>query len=265
MIHFKLRNPAEIAPAGQENNLYLSWFWLTEGDLWLSLGTQIIYEYSEAAIQYFGCKTTPYNDYYIARFLEDFSALFKFISSPLPREFYDLTTNVDSFMETALRWLDTFDIDNDIADHHWDNYHTLCSWIAERSLSSGHLTGGPRLCFFRHGNTLRITWETDLLLENGIQLWTAQSGSTEVDFRDFINTVKSFGERFFREMEYQIKTVQEMNWQGIRIDKAVLATEQLQRQSAFEAMFSLLEHPPTDATDWTTISMLYQQMRLSAP
>ena len=53
MINFTLKEFDKINPVGQEPDLYLSWFWLTEGDLWLTFGDQTIYEYSKEAITYF--------------------------------------------------------------------------------------------------------------------------------------------------------------------------------------------------------------------
>ena len=76
VINFKLRELDDILPVGQVPNLSTSWFWLTDGDLWLNFGDQMIYEYSIEAINYWGNKPTPYNDYPIIRFIEDFTELF---------------------------------------------------------------------------------------------------------------------------------------------------------------------------------------------
>lgn len=54
MINFKLKDFDKLEPAGQAPNLYLSWFFLTDGELWLKFGDQTIYEYSKEALQYFG-------------------------------------------------------------------------------------------------------------------------------------------------------------------------------------------------------------------
>ena len=97
MINFKLKDFDKIIPVGQEPNLRLSWFFLTDGDLWLTFGDQTIYEYSKEAIQHFGDKTTPYNDYYIVRFLEDFTELFRKISEPIPDSFFSLTPKIKQF------------------------------------------------------------------------------------------------------------------------------------------------------------------------
>ena len=66
-INFTLRPPAEIAPWGEKGD-YLSWFGLTDSELWITVGERTIYEYTDAA-----CKEWEHdirhNDYYLSRFL----------------------------------------------------------------------------------------------------------------------------------------------------------------------------------------------------
>jgi hypothetical protein len=76
MINFKLKELDKMAPWGQEPELSLHWFGLTDGDLWLIFGNQTIYEYSKEAMDFWGSKPTPYNDYQLSRFIEDFTRLF---------------------------------------------------------------------------------------------------------------------------------------------------------------------------------------------
>lgn len=53
---FKLKHIDETQPAGAESDLRMSWFWLTDGDLWLNLADSTLYEYSKDALKYFGDK-----------------------------------------------------------------------------------------------------------------------------------------------------------------------------------------------------------------
>jgi hypothetical protein len=97
VIHFKLRELDRILPVGQESNLSTCWFWLTDGDLWLKFGNQTIYEYSKEAINFFGNKTTSYNDYPLVRFIEDFTGIFDKIRETIPEKFYLLTKDLKKF------------------------------------------------------------------------------------------------------------------------------------------------------------------------
>jgi hypothetical protein len=56
MINFELKHIDETQPAGTETDLRMSWFWLTDGDLWLNLADSTLYEYSKDALKYFGDK-----------------------------------------------------------------------------------------------------------------------------------------------------------------------------------------------------------------
>ncbi|MCL9806894.1 DUF5984 family protein [Flavobacterium amniphilum] len=262
MIHFQLKKFDEITPVGQEPNLLLSWFWMTEGDLWLTFGEQTIYEYTKEAIQYFGDKATPYNDYYIVRFLVDFTALFEKISQSLPDYLYRLTENIALFKEDVQQWYDLHDTEeNGISDFHFDQYDKLTTWRLERTFDSAHLVGGPHLSFFRHNEKIRIVWDIEHTLENGISLWTAKDGSIEMNYADFANGVKAFGEQFFKSMDKQIELALAKNWGDIQVDKILLAEEHEDRKSEFEQSLSFLSYETTSETDWPAIEELHKRMK----
>ncbi len=261
MINFKLRDYDKINPVGQEPNLYLSWFWLTDGDLWLKYGDQTIYEYSKEALQHFGDKLSPYNDYYIVRFLEDFTERFEKISVSIPKKFYCLTENIQQFKNDSQRWLDIYDTDEDeYSDFYFDDYDKLISWTYERLFDSGHLIGGPHLSFFRHKDKIRIVWDTEHTLENGISLWTAKDGNFEMNYSDFVNEVKKFGQNFFEEMDNQIELTLAKDWGDIKVDKARLKEEHKERKQEFYKNLFFLEQETNDETDWIGIDKLYERM-----
>lgn len=175
-------------------------------DLWLTFGDQTIYEYSKEAITYFGDKPTPYSYYYIAIFLEDFTELFEKVSESIPDKFYELTKNLFQFRNDTKRWLDFYDTDeNEYSDFYFEGYHKLISWPYQRLFDSAHLIGGPHLSFFRCKKNIRIVWDTEHTLENGVSLWTAKDGNLEMKYCDFVDQIKEFGTKFFCEMDKQIE------------------------------------------------------------
>ena len=261
MINFKLKDFDKIIPVGQEPSLRLSWFFLTDGDLWLTFGDQTIYEYSKEAIQHFGDKTTPYNDYYIVRFLEDFTELFRKISEPIPDRFYSLTPKINQFRNKAKKWLDLHDTDeNEDSDFPFEEYDKLISWINERTFDSGHLLGGPHLSFFRCKDKIRIVWDTEYNLENGISLWTAKDGSFEMYFCDFVFQVKLFGKKFFESMDKQVKFALSKEWENIEVNKERLVEEHKERKQEFDKNVSFLEQSYDVQTNWTEIEQLLDRM-----
>lgn len=260
MINFKLIKFEETIPVGQKPNLSLAWFWLTEGDLWINIGNQTIYEYSKEAIDTFENKTSKYNDYFIARFLEDFTEIFEKISESIPLNFYSLTKNIKQFKNDAEKWLNIFDTDDvKHSDFYFDEYDKLISWTYERNLNSCHLIGGPDLFFFRHKDKIRIVWDTEYTLENGIDLWTAKDGNFEMDFSNFVKEVKLFGEKFFYEMDKQIKLTVEKEWLDIKIDKIGLIEEHKERKIEFKKKLSFLEQEKREEK-WIELEELYKRM-----
>lgn len=252
----------KILPLGIEPDLSLSWFALTDGDLWLKFGAATIYEYSKEAQSYLDNKPSQYNHYYLTRFVEDFSELFEAISETIPEEFYYLTQDIKKFQVDIDKW---FGQCGSECEEHNDlfvqEYMNLISWTSARRLSSSHLIGGPELFFFRRKERLKIVWHTEYILDNGISLWEAKDGSCEMDYSDFVGKIKLFGQTFFEEMEKQIKLAIAKEWGSIKIDKEQLINEQKERKKEFIAALSLLEKEPTHITNWTETAQLFNRMK----
>jgi hypothetical protein len=261
VINFKLREIDEILPAGQEPNLSISWFWLTDGDLWLKFGDQTIYEYTAEAINHWENKSTPYNDYPIVRFIEDFTELFDKIRETIPEEFYVLTKDLKNFQSDSKKWLDIYDSDEDeCSDFYFEEYDKLISWTYQRTFGSGHLIGGPHLSFFRRNKKMRIVWDTEHILENGISLWTAKDGSYEMGYSDFVKKIEVFGQSFFSAMDKQVELAVAKEWGNIKIDKQRLVEEHKERKDEFFSTLRLLDQEPTDKTNWTEVEQLFNRM-----
>lgn len=261
MIHFKLRELEKIEPFGRKPEQQLHWFGLTDGDLWLTFGNETIYKYSKEAMDYWENKPTPYNDYYLSRFIEDFTKLFDKISETIPEIFYDLTQNLKEFHTEADKMLDLSETDEvSKCNFNFEEYEKLTSWLYDRTLDSGHLIGGPHLSFFRKNDKLRIVWDTEHRLDNGISLWAAKNGSLEMDYTDFVNTIKSFGRSFFVEMEKQVKLSIEKDWGQVMIDKQNLAMEHEKRKIDFDSSVELLEQASAPKTDWAEIEQMRNKL-----
>lgn len=261
MINFKLKELDNILPWGQEPELSLHWFALTDGDLWLTFGNEIIYEYTKEAIDYWGNKPTPYNDYQLSRFIEDFTDLFYKIRETIPKDFYNLTKDLKKFQSDAKKWLDLNDDEEDIDNvFYYEKYDNLVSWTYERTFDSAHLIGGPYLSFFRSNNNVRIVWDTEHILENGISLWTAKDGSFEMAYSDFVDKIKTFGQSFFAAMDKQVELAVAKEWGNIKIDKQRLVEEHKERKDEFFSTLLLLDQETTDKTNWTEVEQLFNRM-----
>lgn len=240
-INFVLRDIDDIVPFG-ENRDHLSWFGLTDSDLWIDVGESTIYEYSEAALKAWGVKNSRYNDYYLSRFLEDFSGILKAVSESVPRRLYDVSENFADIMQS---WMDLrFPGDDNDDDGEFDKffdeeYLPLNEWYGSRVINSGHLTGGPGIGFVRCGGRLKIFWKSDYLLESGESIWTSPSGVFELSYADFACEVRRFFGEFFQKMDEQVQKALQKDWGSVRLDKEYLVRENKERREGFKQKLSL--------------------------
>lgn len=257
-INFRLRDLDKICPWGSEDDLRLHWFGLTDGQLWIDAGSQTIYEYSEAARKYFACPI-QYNDYQIARFLEDFSYTFKHIGESIPECLYD---EIGEFKTKTDAWKNSHIDDDDVVfDLFFENeYEPLIQWFYDRTFDSGHLVGGPLIGCFRSKDKIKFLWESIYKLEDGESIWTAPAGIAEMAYEEFVSSVTEFYESFFDAMYKQVENAVAKNWGSVLLDKERLVEENRERKSAFWGNIMLLSQPEEN-TDWNKIVELYDRMK----
>ena len=257
-INFRLQDLDKICPWGSDENPNLHWFALTDGLLWINAGTQTIYEYNEAAKQYFADPQLQYNDYQIVRFLEDFSDTFRYIGESIPKSLYD---EIDKFQAKTYAWKEShIEDDDDIFDLFYDNeYEPLTEWFWDRIFDSMHLTGGPLIGCFRCGDKIKLLWESSYQLENGESIWTAPKGIVEMTYAEFISSVMEFYESFFAAMDKQVENAVAKDWGNVSLDKERLVEENGERRQEFLDNIKFLNHPQEN-TDWDRIIELYSRM-----
>lgn len=256
-INFQLQELDKIVPWGQEPHLSLHWFGLTDGLLWIDVGTQTIYEYNEDAINYFG-SSNRYNDYQICRFLEDFFHTFRYVGESIPEEMYHSLDEFDAKME---KWKEChIDEEDTVFDKfYFDEYCALGEWRWNRIFDSGHLVGGPGIGFFRCGEKIKILWESTYKLDNGNSIWTAPKGCFEMPYDEFVLSVTDFYHSFFTAMDRQVQNAVMKEWGNISLDKQRLIKENSERKSAFSKDMSFLTNS-NENTDWNKVKVLYAKM-----
>lgn len=265
-INFTLRPPAEIVPWG-ENNDSLSWFALTDSDLWINVDERTIYEYSDAAREHWNCDIR-YNDYQLSRFLEDFSSTFGFIRESVPHKYYD---HINEFIHDTDKWNNLYQDDDSVDDEAFmafydEKYEPLTEWFYNRIFDSGHLIGGPHIGCFRCGDMIKIWWDSDYTLDNGESIWTAPSGEFELPYADFVVEVKRFFEEFYATMDKQVETALQTDWDNtpdwgrVNLDKKYLAKEHKERKDGFRRAVALLDEN-VSTTDWSKVEEMSKIMK----
>ncbi|MCM1499356.1 MAG: DUF5984 family protein [Clostridium sp.] len=261
-INFRLQDLDKICPWGREESLSLHWFGLTDGELWLTAGSQTIYEYSEAARKYFACPIR-YNDYQIARFLEDFLYTFRCIGESIPACLYD---ELGAFEAKTDAWKESHMDDEDaVFDRFYDNeYEPLIRWFYDRTFDSMHLVGGPMIGCFRFADKIKLLWESSYQLENGESIWTAPAGIVEMPYKEFVSSVKAFYDSFFAAMDKQVENAVAKDWGNVALDKERLVEENKERRLSFLDSMQLLNQPGGN-TEWNKIVKLYDKMKAECP
>lgn len=257
-INFELKNINDIEPWGDT----IHWFALTDGTLYIQVGDEKIYEYSDSARDFFKCDI-KYNDYYLARFVTDFTELFRFIREPIPEILYD---NIDKFEDMTDLWKNMYiDKPDDIFDEfYFGEYNTLVEWYyMQRTLDSGHLVGGPHIGFFRCGDKIKILWKSydDAILENGENIWTSPNGVYEMSWNDFTKEVEIFYLKFRQEMDSRTDYIYKHGLTHAQIDRELLLHSNSNNITAFEQHLALLFSDDYEKTDFDSILFLYEKMR----
>lgn len=255
MIHFKLFDISEINPFGLEQKQpTMHWFGLTDGIIWLEFDEIKLFEYSNEIIKFWN-KSNPYNDYYIARFIEDLTSLFSKINESIPLELYQKLNSchkIEKFYNKATKWYNknqTQEGDDSIST----KYNLLTNWFCDRLIGNSHLIGGPTFYFLRNEDKIRIIWHSDDRLKNGMQIWTASSGEIELNFNEFKSEIKRFGITFFKAMDIQIEKALTKDWGEINIDKKSLLEEHIERKKDFFFAFEKLNANNVIETNWSEI------------
>lgn len=258
-IHFQLKELENIIPWGDDQKS-LHWFGLTDGLLWITAGNQTIFEYSQEARDFWNCPEHQYNDYQLARFLQDFSEIFPFICESVPQSLYQ---NIENFMSFTDNWKSVhIDDPDDLFELWYDHeFHPLVEWFYQQNaFDSLHLTGGYTIGCFRFQDKIKFWWDNQgRLLDNHLPIWTSQKGSYEMPYTDFVEEVQRFYHAFFAQMDKQVDFAVQKDWKDIHLDKQKLQKSHQLNKVSFQQKIDALSHPPAYPRDWQYILSLWQK------
>lgn len=254
-INYQLKKAEQIEPWGKE----LHWFGLTDSLLWIDAGNAVIYEYSDSAFNEWNIK---YNDYQLARFLEDFSEIFPYVAEPIPKILYD---SIECFGKQIKTWeiLYTEKSDSEFFDDFLPNfYEPLCNWFFRRTFNSMHLVDGPFIGCFRSDDNVKIFWESDCneTLKDGSTLWKYPKGVYEMKYSEFVSEVFRFFNSFEHDMDNQVNNVLKNGIKDVFVDKDQLKKENTMRKESFMQKVNSLNSNSEQKTCWSEVLSLYNKM-----
>ena len=235
LFEFELRPLKDVVPWGEPPNQRLSWFGLTDGIYYMNVGDQQLFRSSDEIIKLWSVEypqmasASPYVDYQIVRLYEDLLEILPYALEPLP----DVAIAFINTLENQRAWnrrLEEFfqlgEFDGQV-----DLYYDASRWLGCRTLSTLHLSMGPRIWMWREGDQIKVCWDNEGLVSDGVPHWTANNGEVRLSINDFMSEVQSFHDRLMAGMADRVQQILQENPfpASVDIDLRGLQSEHVQR------------------------------------
>ncbi|WP_026632412.1 DUF5984 family protein [Dyadobacter alkalitolerans] len=225
-VEFTLKHPDRTEPLGIEPHQTASWFSLTDSHYCLNLGTKKLYQYSKESNEIEHTNNSRFVDYYLVRFIEDFTEIFPRIATDVSENYYSALNSYSNLFEYC--------------NEQKIRYGNDLTWVSCRTLTNNHLEFGPLIGFFKCKDEVKIIWKADQMINNA-SVWSAGRGIFSMGYNEFVSEVEYFGKRFFEAMELQIDLALQKKWLPIHLNEITLMNEQLVRKADFYRSLILLK------------------------
>ncbi|GAA6139686.1 hypothetical protein NBRC116583_34330 [Arenicella sp. 4NH20-0111] len=242
LFEFKLKPLEEIIPWGEENNLYLSWFGLTDSNYYMNVGKEKLFEYSTELLRYWSkdnsndeIHVSPYFDYQVSRLHEDLLAILPNVLQEIPKALFDCIATVEkqkNWEYSLASFADSYENEDPVEEmDFFDAYTQATDWFQCRKLAG--IGGGPDILIFRFDEQVVIRWDNSDYSQDGIGTWSASSGEFLLPVEKFVEEVHSFHDKLMKGMEDRVSLIASNDaLSNISIDKQELAREQEERSHA---------------------------------
>ena len=256
VFDFRLVPLDQLEPWGEPGSQRLHWFGLTDGEYWIEVGQDMLFEYTEAARQKVGCPR--YCAYQVVRLYEDLLEIVSDVLAPVP-------TDISPYLilDRRTAWSRAFDAwaaDAEVRlpkNEFWDSVDAATSWIAKRTLDSGYLAPSARIQLWADDRNVYVEWNNRDKLIDGVQAWTATSGSYAISRATFVDEVQSFHDRLMNQMNDRVGAIRSGRFQpAVDIDIEALAKEHEQRAKPITRHLA-----PPNEQDWSTVRRVIDEIK----
>jgi len=216
LFEFELKPLGQIVPWVENNDLYLTWFGLTDSNYYMDVGKGRLFEYSTELLRHRSKNSSddenhgsPYFDYQVSSLHEDLLAILPDVLQEIPQALFDcietgekqkkweycLSSFADSYEnEDPMEEIDFFDI-----------YEEVTDWLRCRKLVG--IGGGPDILIFRFDQKVIIRWDSSDYSQDGISTWSASSGEFILPVENFVEEVRSFHNRLMKSMDDRVSLI----------------------------------------------------------
>jgi hypothetical protein len=245
LFNFRFKPLRDVHPWGTPDKPTLHWYGLSDGEQWIEVGHDRLFEISDEFLTEFGGMRCM--DYYLARLYEDTLNILPHVLEPVPdglsdylydTQYSDWDSKRDLFFGASAEEMS--------AEEEFVIDHTM--WISERSLFCPHFSAPPKIRMWstNDGQT-HIAWETAHCVCEGVRMWSANSGTYSLETTQFEREIDSFHERLMAAMDGRIADVK----RGVLDPSIAIDVAELERaQREHRALFPRLARKLTPPTDW---------------
>lgn len=242
----------------------LSWFWLTDGNYWMNIQENKLFEISQEQLSLWEKEGYSYPktdaekcmNYQVVRFWEDLIEILPTIVQPTPKIFHELflkpVNKISQFADQHFDYVMELEkahersikftkwgLPFEYPDFFFDYHH----------LSSMHINHSPHIHFWRYQNgsedDMYMVWDFSQKNDVGFSVWSAGKGIYKLPFTKFMQEVHDFHQRFMDAMAQRINIIKShkslQTLYPSDYDFSFLEKEQTERVKWIEAQFK--EYP----------------------
>jgi Family of unknown function (DUF5984) len=247
LFDFELAPLESYASAAHPANPELSWYALTQGEYWITVGNSTLLEYAEGART---GGTQRYCRYPVARLHEDILTMLPSILEPVPATLVQYLAG-----DAAAAWWEAYETWYDRALRAGpdprrrridDDAHGL---LYGRVLDTSYLAPLTGITLWSDDENVYFAWDNRAGTLNGVRAWTAVHGEFQMPRREFLAEIQSFNNRLIEQMAGRIEQLRcGALPPEIVIDLDALASEHEERGDVLHEALSLKTR-----TDWPAV------------
>lgn len=196
LFEFELAPVEDVSPSDEPGQSPVSWFDLTYGTFWMPVGADTLFQYTPEVNAHWGVRSS-FADYQVAAFARDMLSAAAAGLAPLPALMERLATDWNSLsaLERSLRGRDD------------DDSYAAMRWLGERSPRTDYLVESPRIFFLRVGEQIRVHWDNEDRVTEGIPVWSATRGIFALSVEAFADECRSFRDRLLLAMSARLDAI----------------------------------------------------------
>ena len=232
LIDFELTPIENVAPWGVAGNLSLHWFGLTDGQYWINVGEDRLFEYSEPFCYNDGKR---YCNYQVARLFEDVMEMLPTILGAVPKDLrrYVSGHSGREWMKSYEYWVEQ-NLDADAGSEIWDTHDRAILLLSGRRLDTNYLSPSTSILMWSDDDNVHIEWDNSDKYIDGVLAWSSINGSFHLSREQFVMEVNAFQTKLFAQMQSRIEQVAAGGLRpDIQIDVPRLIAENKRRQIEF--------------------------------